>query len=265
LATELTEGTEILKIKEILPTKFSQRTIMVVSDEYKKLTFNKNDDVEKFIINNENIERKDELRAFYFFVIGCLKIERSLFMFDMYKGESPDFKLCDAESDFIIGLEVAKATNQRYEMDMSFVEKQKFSPNTIIETPYYSDERPPSKKSKIAIKKPGEKLTHNGWGDYGEEEALSNTVLEIIAKKIKLLNKPPFKRFSKNELLIDSSYCPFFSIDKLQSSTEILINKYFAKNFWEPILYDKYHIINYNPICSVLVYDVFGEKKYYRK
>jgi hypothetical protein len=225
---------------------------MIVSDEYKKLVFNKDDDVEKFILNNNGIKKEYELRPFHFFLNACLNIRKFSLSLAIYGGESPDF-LLEIDPELNIGLEHTRATNEKYKMDDS--ESERCPPGTRIEIPYYSDSPPPPKKSCIAIKRPGEKLTHGGWGDYGEEKAWSDTVLGIIAKKIESLNKTDFKKFSKNELLIDGTNL-FYSSKGMQTSIDMLINKYSAKTFDKPLLYDKYHIIMGNN----LIYDVFGDK-----
>lgn len=71
-----------------------------------------------------------------------------------------------------------------------------------------------------------------------------------------LLNKPHFKKCSKNDLLIEDDSPSRISIDhRLKSSLDMLKDKYFASKFEKPALYDKYHIL---AGCN-LIYDVFGE------
>jgi hypothetical protein len=78
--------------------------------------------------------------------------------------------------------------------------------------------------------------------------------LRIIAKKIGSLNKPDFEKFLNNELLIDGTNI-FYSSKGMQTSIDMLINKYSATTFGESRLHDKYHIL----MGSNLIYDVFGE------
>jgi hypothetical protein len=129
---------------------------MDVSGKYKKLVFNKNDDVEKFILNNNGIKKEYELRPFHFFLNACLNIEKFSFPSAIYGRESPDF-LLEINPELNIGLELTRATNQKYEMDMDFVKSQKFPLSTSTEPPFYSDNPPLPKKSSEGIKMPGEK------------------------------------------------------------------------------------------------------------
>ena len=181
-------------------------------------------------------------------------MKKSHLPFDLYGGESPDFILLDVNTELAIGLEHTKATVEKFKMDES--EAKKYPPGSLIELPHYSVKSSPPKKSSEAIKKPGEKLTHSGWGDYGIEKQWSDIVLKTMTDKIELLNKPHFKKCSKNTLLIDDDSPSPVSIDyRLKSSLDMLKSKYFARKFGKSVLYDKYHIL----MGCNLIYDVFGE------
>jgi len=203
--------------------------------------------------DNKDTKEENELRSFCSFLIACLKNKKLCFPLDIYKGESPDF-LLKINPKLIIGLEHTTATVEKYKMDVS--ESEKYPPGTLIELPYYSGNSSPPKKSSIAVKKPGEKLTHCGWGDDGIEKQWSDIILKTLIDKIELLNKLHFKKFSKNELLIDDdSPSPVSITYRLQSSIDMLKNKYSAIKFEKFVLYDKYHIL----MGCNLIYDVFGK------
>lgn len=183
-----------------------------------------------------------------------MKIKKLHLPFDLYVGESPDFILLDVNTELAMGLEHTKATVEKFKMDEH--EAKEYPPGSLIELPYYSVKSSPPKKSSEAIKKPGEKLTHCGWGDNGIEKQWSDIVLKTMTDKIELLNKPHFKKFSKNFLLIDDDSPSPVSIDyRLKSSLDTLKRKYFASKFGKSVLYDNYHIL----MGCNLIYDALGE------
>lgn len=172
------------------------------------------------------------------------------------KGDSPDFVLEIGADGLWVGIEHTRATTEKYESDLDFLDKN-YPEGSILEADYYSPKRSLPKKSKKAMRKPGEPLTGEGWGDFGMEEDWVNAVLEAIKKKLDKLNRPPCV-LERNELLVeDVSHVWFFSVikGKLDTAIGMLRKNQTSLESGFKIVFQKIHIIT----GPYLIYDVFGQ------
>ena len=232
---------------------------MLFSNTCKKITLTKTSDLNEIIeyLVHFTSERNDnttvhEIVSFYLFLINSFKIQKLTFPIEIIKSESPDFRLSRINEDPYLGLEHTIATVEKYKMDES--ELENYPEGSLIELPYYTINNSPSKKSNIAIKKPGEPLTSPGHGDYGIEKQWTEIILHTLKKKTQLLNTKKFEKYERNELLIEDD-SPASIFCKLENGIKILKKTYYQMKINESYTYNKAHIFSGN----ILIYDVFGE------
>lgn len=235
---------------------------MLFSDTCKKITLNKKSDlneilkyVENFIPEKDDSKTTHESLSFYIFLIAAFKIKKVTFQVEILKveNESPDFRLSRINEEPYLGIEHTRATVEKYKMDES--ELAKCPEGSLIELPYYTVNNSPPKKSNIALKKPGEPLTSSGYGNYGVEKQWTEIILHSLKKKTQKLNEEKYKKYKRNELLIEDD-SPTLVFHKFSNAIKILKKTYHQIKINEPLTYDKVHIFS-DPI---LIYDVFGEK-----
>ena len=232
---------------------------MLFSNTCKKIILTKTSDLneiikylEHFTSERNNNTTAHELASFYIFLINSLKIQKLTFPVEIIKDESPDFRLSRINEEPYLGLEHTRATVEKYKMDES--ELENYPEGSLIELPYYTINNSPSKKSNVAIKKPGEPLTSPGYGDYGIEKQWTEIILHSLNKKTQLLNTKKFEKYERNELLIeDDSPAPIFG--KYENGIKILKKTYSQMKINVLFTYDKVHIFSSN----ILIYDVFCE------
>lgn len=232
---------------------------MLFSDTGMKITLNKKSDLNEivkyvgnFIPEKDDSKTAHESLSFYLFLIAAFKIQKLKFPVEILKNESPDFRLSRINEEPYFGLEHTRATLEKYKMDES--ELAKYPEGTHLEEEYYSVNDCPPKKSKIAVKKPGEPFTHPGYGNHGIEKKWTAIILDALKKKTHQLNTKTFKKYKRNELLIeDDSPAPVFC--RFDNAIKILKNTYPQVKINEPLTYDKVHIYSGHS----LIYDVFGE------
>lgn len=163
--------------------------------------------------------------------------------------DRPDFSLSFHEIS--VGLEVTTATTSSLQHAYAVANKE-FPPGSLIEMSEYWSNTTSKEIVKKGIRKPGERFQGCGWGDYGQEKQWIECVKRSIANKTELLNKPYFKKYSINDLVIfddTPTVCPHldYAIPKLQEFRD-QIKMLGSKRF------DKIHVITDNH----LLYDLFN-------
>ena len=182
------------------------------------------------------------------YVYFLVKAELLNFPMDVIWDNSPDFAFSFANSS--IGLEVTTATDQGYLHAISVSPK-----DSLIEMPEYKFNATSKKTVKRGIRNPGESLQSNGWAGYGMEKQWIECVKRSIIEKTELLNKPHFKKFNANELVIydhTPTVCPDlnYAISHMNNIYQEQINKHEVE-----IFFDKIHVIMRS---NRLLYDLFG-------
>ena len=211
--------------------------------------------VENFIPEKDDSKTAHESLSFYLFLIAAFKIQKLTFPVEILKveNESPDFRLSRINEEPYLGIEHTRATVEKYKMDES--ELAKYPEGTHLEVEYYSVNDSPPEKSNISIKKPGKPFKHPGYCDYGIEKQWTEIILHSLAKKTQGLNTKKFKKYKRNELLIeDDSPAPLL-LYRLNDAIMILKKTQAQIKLKESLTYDKVHICS----CHSLIYDVFGE------
>lgn len=234
---------------------------MLFSDTCKKITLSKESDlndiakyIKYFTFEKDNSTNAHECKSFYLFLIAAFKIQKIILPVEILKNDSPDFRLSRINEEPFLGLEHTRATVEKYKMDESELAK-KYPEGSLMELPFYSTKSSPSKKSNIALKKPWEPLESSGYGNYGIEKQWTEIILHTLEKKTRKLNTERYKKYKRNELLIedyDSPTCIFYRFD---SAIKMLKNTYSQKTNNELLTYDKVHVYS----CHRIIYDVFRE------
>ena len=142
---------------------------MLFSDKCKERIFSEVSDIGQVVEcvtgktevgrNTEAIENF----VFCFFLIVCFVKSRITLPIKVLRRQSPGFALCYGVEKKLLGIEHTRATNEKYKEDESIFKQ--YPEGSLLELPYYSPNRRLPKKSRIAMRKPGEKLMSNGWGD----------------------------------------------------------------------------------------------------
>ncbi len=236
---------------------------MLFSDECKERIFSEVSDIGQiveYVTGKTEVGRNTEAIenfVFCFFLIVCFvksKIALPIKVLRRRKEQSPDFILCYGIEKKLLGLEHSRATTEKYKEDESIFEQ--YPEGSLLELPYYSPSRRLPKKSRIAMRKPGEKLMSNGWGDYGMENDCAQLVTDAIDKKTEKLNAPHFEKFSSNELIVqDVSHVS--SLKRLDKTIQLLREKDASSTKDARTKYDKIHLITEHS----LVYDVFKDNE----
>ncbi len=232
---------------------------MLFSDTCKKVTLYKESDlneiveyVKHFTFEEDDSKRDHEFFSLYLFLIAAFKIQKLTFPVEILKSESPDFRLSKINEEPYWGLEHTRATVEKYKMDES--EFAEYPEGSHMELPYYTSKDSPSKKSRIALKKPSERLTSSGYGDNGIEKQWTEILLDSLKRKRQQLNKETFEKYRRNELLIENDGpAPVFC--RFDNAIKILKETYIQDKINDLLTYGKVHVYS----GCWFVYDVFGE------
>ena len=234
---------------------------MLFSDNCKERVFSKVSDIGQiveYVTGKTEIGRNTEAIEnfiFCFFLIVCFiksKIALPIKVQRRRKEQSPDFVLCYGVEQKLLGLEHTRATTEKYKRDMKVFEQ--YPEGSLLELPFYDPNDKLPKKSRIAMRKPGEKLRSPGWGDYGMEKAWILIISCAIDQKTEVLNKKHYEKFPSNELIVeDESHVS--SHKRLGKSISMLRENHLRVTPEGQLEFDKVHIITEGH----LIYDVFGE------
>ncbi|MHC4648406.1 MAG: hypothetical protein ACYTBJ_23345 [Planctomycetota bacterium] len=234
---------------------------MLFSDTCKRIVVRKHSDLNQIVehVKNSTFDKDNstiahECLSLYLFLIAAFKIEQLRLPIEISKDESPDFRLSQINQGPYLGLEHTRATEPKYKMDES--EFGEYPEGSVMELPYYGSQVPPPKKSRVALKKPGEPLTSDGYGDDGREKQWTNMVLDAIKRKTQHLNADKFTKHARNELLVEDDGPADVSF-RFDNAIKILKTTYVQVKMDGPLRFDKVHIYS----DDRLVYDVFGQKR----
>ncbi len=230
---------------------------MLFSGECKERVLTNVSDVEQIvecatgnIRPSRSAEAHENIAVCLFLIVGVVRYKIAL-PIKVLRREAPDFVLSSGIEREPIGLEHTRATSQKYMMDMSVFEQ--YPEGSLLELPFYSPNSRLPKKSRIAMRKPGEKLRSVGWGDYGMEKDWIVVMSGAIEQKTQLLNKEHYEKFRSNELIVeDESHVSFGK--RLGKSISMLRENHSRTTPEGPLGFDKVHIITEGH----LIYDVFG-------
>jgi len=201
----------------------------------------------------QRTEEHEEFALCLFLIAGFLE-SKLLLPINVVRREAPDFRLTfgDERTRSVIGLEHTMGTTEKYRMDQKIFDE--YPQGSLLELPEYSPHRRLPKKSRRAMRRRGEKLQSDGWGDYGMEKDWAQVMSETIKKKNLLLKKRHYEKFRSNELIIeDTSHVSSFK--RLPESIALLAQKCSHERAGECASFDKVHIITE----GILIYDLFGE------
>lgn len=195
-------------------------------------------------------EAHENIAACLFLIVAVVKSKIDL-PIKVLRRQSPDFVLYYGAKQKLFGLEHTRATTEKYKRDMKVFEQ--YPEGSFLELPFYDSNGKLPKKSKIAMRKPGEKLISPGWGDYGMEKAWIPVMASCIKRKAKVLNQKHYEKFPSNELIVedDSHVCSFKRLDK---SISMLRENHSHMRSVGQFEFDKIHVITE----GLLIYDVFG-------
>ena len=186
------------------------------------------------------------------FLIVCFAKSKMGLPIKVLRRQSPDFLLCYGAEQKLLGLEHTRATTEKYAMDMKGFEQ--YPEGSLLELPPYDPNEKLPKKSRIAMRKPGEKLISPGWGDYGMERAWIPVMSSCIEHKTEVLNKEHYEKFPSNDLIVEDE--SHVSVGKrLHQSISMLREKHLHAPVGGQCAFDKVHVVTEGR----LVYDVFGE------
>jgi hypothetical protein len=229
---------------------------MLFSDECKKIVLTNKSDLDEIVkhlksfkFSPENRKKEHEYFSAYTFLIAAFRISKLNLPVEILADESPDFVLNQE-----LGLEHTRAMIEKYEVDRSEIKKrpEKYPDYALLELPEYSVNNKLPKRSDIAIRKPGQKLISEGWGNYGPEKEWAETVLNSVKKKTEdINNKPHFKKFARNELFVEYRGPIYFP--RLDKAIEIINARFLSVNFNMLLKYDKVHVLS----DGYLIYDIF--------
>lgn len=233
---------------------------MLFSDEGNERMFTKASDVGQIVdcvTGRTEIGRNTEAIedfAFCLFLIVCVVKSKIGLPIKVLRSQSPDFLLCYGPEQKLLGLEHTRSTTEKYAMDVKVFEQ--YPEGSLLELPYYSPNRKLPRKSRIAMRRPGEKLTSDGWGDYGMEHDCAQMIAEAIRKKTEKLNDANFERFPSNELIVqDVSHVSV--LKRLDKTIELLREKHTSSYREFRTGFDKIHLITEH----TFVYDVFKDSQ----
>jgi hypothetical protein len=230
---------------------------MLFSSEYIKTPLKTLSDVEEIVKNvttsielGESTEAHENYALCLFLIIGFIK-SKLVLPIEFIKREAPDFLLTLGDEQ-IIGLEHTIATTEKYKMDEKIFDT--YPEGSLLELPYYSPNQKLPKKSRIAMRRPGEKLQSAGWGDYGMEKDWVLVISNNINQKTEVLNKKHYEKFPSNELIVeDESHVS--SQKRLGKSISMLKENRLYLIREARLEFDKIHLVTEGH----LIYDVFGE------
>lgn len=200
---------------------------------------------------DDSTEAHENFALSLFLIVGIVRAKLSL-PINVVRRQSPDFLLTHGDKQETIGLEHTTGTTEKYKMDEKIFDE--YPEGSLLELPEYSPRRQLPKKSRIAMRRPGEKLQSPGWGDYEMEKDWTEVMSNAIEKKTRTLNKEHYARFRNNELIVeDTSHVS--SQKRLPKSISMLRENRFCETVGRLAVFDKVHIVTE----GILIYDVFGE------
>lgn len=174
--------------------------------------------------------------------------DRLSYPFTLKKRESPDFVSCSLKDT--IGIECTNADTQEYQQALTEAERDKSI--VLIEPSHFKSSYGSLQRGayKRALKKMGNKLNGPGWRGNEAEQEWVQIIVNTIEEKVSKLNKPYFKHFKKNALLIyDNSPVSFVSNDDILPLLNRAIREYYTQNS-NKVLFDAISILrNKSLIC----------------
>ncbi len=149
--------------------------------------------------------------------------------------------------DVAIGLEHTQASCQALTYGKKKLED--YAEGSILEIPDCQHIEASRKSIKEVIRKHGEPLQSNGWGDWGKEKFLIEAILNSIKDKTEKLNQN-YEIYPSNELIIyDNISIPGMRWDYVMPELKRQYIKTSGKNF------DKIHFVTENELS----YDIMSE------
>ena len=116
---------------------------------------------------DDSTEAHENFVLSLYLIVAIVRAKLSL-PINVVKREAPDFLLTHGDKLETIGLEHTAGTTEKYKMDDKIFAE--YPEGSLLELPDYSPRRQLPKKSRIAMRRPGEKLQSPCWCDYGMEK-----------------------------------------------------------------------------------------------
>lgn len=188
------------------------------------------------------------------YMISLYKMSRLKYPLTIEKQESPDFVVSyDGEME-TVGLEHSQATLQQYKIAEK--EFRKGPEGSVMEPLFYSPfSNVPKTHINIGIRNPSEELKGLGSAGHNIEIEWTELFKRSIKKKTELLDQNHFRRFPRNELIIEDQSPAMIAVeydvalDMLAGTKEDITRENGKSSF------DKVHIVTGN----TFIYDCFGE------
>jgi hypothetical protein len=206
-------------------------------------------EIRDFLRQNIHIpEKPEEISCLYVYLHFLSGSKYISFPLNVLKSESPDFVL-----NTKIGLEVVKSSTQKENHAWALMEKE-YPQGSLLEMPDYAPDSTGDVRK--GIRKPGERLQSEGFGDFGMENAWLECIYDRLCKKASLLNKKHFSKYQSNQLIVYDDTGYFTDLDYVLPRLQ---NKY------KPVAefhFDQVHIVRVlNKVNDnhLFIADVFGE------
>lgn len=159
----------------------------------------------KFLKNfsfEKSLKDEHEKLCFNLFLYVLNKEKQLKFPFAFKKTESPDFQI--RFENKIIGVEHTISTNEIFKVALS--EFKKSPTESFLELSFYTKNSKISKRTaNKGIRKPKERLIGAPMYGNNPENEWVELLVNTIESKIKTYNKPHFKRYCDNHLIVEDN------------------------------------------------------------
>ncbi len=193
---------------------------------------------------------QNEALTFCHFLLYANQIGKIPLPIEIERSERPDFRVAMVGQTPFWGIEHTRATIERFAQDCR--ELEKWPDGTLIEAPYYSVNGSTVGYCE-AMRLPGEKLRHPGYGDNGIETQWTDIILHTIEKKS--ARQRDWTTFWQNDLLMHYvGPAPIFM--RFDSGVAMLKQKYMERSC-ELGCFQRVHILIGSG--NLFIWDAFGE------